>query len=364
MTSMREQSREHRPESPKHLQAGAEYQETNGHRTFKLERKLGEGGLGVVYLAKNLSNGMEVAIKFMKPEAQADKEFVDRFNREMIVAGRFTNPFILKTIDRIELNVGGETEVGFVTEYVKGRNLFQELQFSSSQDGIEGRMNPETAVEYVAELAVAIASMGQAGFVHRDVKPENVYLHTLPDGTKMALLGDFGLTNSAKDWKERSKKMTPEENEQAFIEAAHKRVTMQASVIGTPEYMSPDLFADSDVTEKSDVYALGVLCYRLLTGEMPFEFKSYDELKKKVKKSPPRSFEEVDAASVPKELQALVMRMLEKNPANRPDGMEVFETIKAWVKKNHPEKMNNIPFQYDFKRALSSAETPRVQNAA
>lgn len=361
---MSEFTREHRPEAPKTLQAGAEYQETNGHRTFKLERKLGEGGLGVVYLAKNMSNGMEVAIKFMKQPAQQQQDVVDRFNREIIVAGQFPNPFILKTIDRIELDVGGNTEIGFVTEYVEGRNLSQELAFASDKEGIQGRMDPETAVNYVAQLAIAASAMGKAGFVHRDIKPENVYLHTMPDGQKMALLGDFGLTNSVKHWEKQRKQLNPQEYEKAFMDAAHRRVTMHASVIGTPQYMSPDLYADSDVTEKSDVYALGVLFYQLLTGELPYAYSDLADLEKKVKKAPPRSFKEVDASSVPKELQDIVLRMLEKKPDNRPDGIEVYTLLKQWVKTNHPKNMDTIPFQYQFETPPSTNVSLKQDKAA
>ena len=361
---MSEQSREHRIEPPQTLQAGAEYQEVGTKRKFRLDRKLGEGALGVVYLATNLSNGMEHAIKFMKPQILKDQEFVDRFEREIAVGGQFPSPFILKVIDRVELSVGGEKQVGFVTEYVKGRNLLEELNYAEN-DGIQGRMRPEHVAEYIAEAALAISTMSKAGFVHRDIKPENIYLQTLPDGSKLVRIGDFGLTAPVKGWKYLRQEMNPPEHEKQFFDESHKRVTFHATVLGTPEYMSPDLFADTDVTEKSDIYALGVVCYQLLTGELPFTgYKNLDDLEKMVKKSPPRSFKEVDAQDVPQELQQLVMRMLEKKAKDRIDAMEVFEKMKEWVSKNHPKKMKEMPFMYDFKKPKSLEEALKEELAA
>ncbi len=153
------------------IEPGAEFQDKG--KTYQLQQKLGEGGWGSVYQALDKQTGMTRAIKFMSLGMRAYKGMEERFEREVTVPGQFSSPFILNSIDRIEIDTPDGKRIGFVTEFLKGKNLRTELDVHRVGD-VLGILEPELACEYIAEVALALAEMSEKGFAHRDLKPDNI----------------------------------------------------------------------------------------------------------------------------------------------------------------------------------------------
>ncbi|MBE3560531.1 MAG: serine/threonine protein kinase [Ktedonobacteraceae bacterium] len=200
---------------------------TIGH--YHIQRRLAKGGMSVVYLAQDTRTQQMVAIKMVHRSAG---EYCERFRRETHVVARLKHPHILPALDYGEY----ESWYYLVTPYIAYGTLHDRLA--------RGSLSQEEAGEILAQLADALQCAHEHGMVHRDIKASNVLLH---EG-KYVYLADFGLVKSAG--------------------AAHS-LTQSGYLIGTPEYMAPEL-VDTPPTVASDVYALGVLLYQMLTGRLPF----------------------------------------------------------------------------------------------
>lgn len=197
-----------------------------------LERKLGEGGMGAVWEARQLSLDRQVAVKILSPELSSDSQFVERFKREARLVGRLQSPFIVQVYD-----TGTEGDLGYIVmERLRGMSLQEKIDDS-------GPLGEDESIRMLSEIARGLAVAHSEGLVHRDIKPANIFLCS--DGTAKIL--DFGI--------------------------AHDRlsdITRTGEVLGTPNYMSPEHGAGKEVTEKSDLYALGATLYAALTGQPPF----------------------------------------------------------------------------------------------
>lgn len=317
--------------------------------TYQLDRLLGAGGMGFVFKAYRTNpfleegkKGVERAIKFIIPGTESNEVTMKRFEREIVVSARLTSPFVTRTIDRIETEIDGQKMIGLVTDFANASDLSQELR-KSYFEGKEGRMNPARAAEYMAEIAIALCDVEQAGAVHRDLKPANVFLQKLSDGTSIVQLGDLGIAKTDQDQFNADSEQMPgghlfEEN------------LTDGYLLGTPDYMSPEQARGMPLTNKSDIYAAGVMLYQMLTGGYPYDKKTnYIGKQTAHLLETPKGFAQVDAKDVPEELQQLVMSMLEKDPDKRPkDGVEVFSRLKAWIAKAHPDMLNQVPFMYRF----------------
>ena len=201
---------------------------------YSLERELGRGGMGVVYLAREVRLDRPVAIKLLPPEFAAQPQLRDRFMREARTAARLSHPYIvpIHSVDEI----GGF--VFYVMAYVDGETLGQRV-------ASRGPLPPHEATRILREVAWALAYAHAQGVVHRDVKPANILLER---GTERAMVTDFGIA-----------RLTQSGGETAIGE-----------VLGTPEYMSPEQAAGETLDGRSDLYALGVVGYFALTGTLPF----------------------------------------------------------------------------------------------
>ena len=222
-------------------------------RQYRIVRLLGRGGMGAVYLARDLTLDREVAIKVVKTETDS-REVYDRFRREAKTAARLSHPNV------VPLHAFGEVESMpyFVMGYVRGESLETRLRR-------EGKLSEDEARRVLAEIADALDHAHRQGVVHRDVKPDNVLLE---DESGRALLTDFGV----------AKAVGPGDSQ-----------TRVGSVVGTPHYMSPEQAAGrADVDGRSDIYSLGVMAYATLAGRLPFEGKSHEEiLAKHMTQDPP-----------------------------------------------------------------------------
>ena len=214
---------------------------------YHVLEKLGEGGMGQVYLAEHVKMGRKSALKVMRPSLVKDVDAITRFNREAANASRISHPNVAAVYDF------GETPDGLIylaMELVDGRPLSTVLAEQHS-------LTPARAAEIVRQTADALAAAHDLGIVHRDLKPDNIMLARGRDGADLVKVVDFGIAKVA--------------------DSDAQKVTKTGSIIGTPEYMSPEQLAGDPLDARSDVYALGLVAFAMLTGTLPFPSDSAQE---------------------------------------------------------------------------------------
>ncbi len=248
---------------------------------YHLLEQIGVGGMAQVYRATD-SAGQQVAVKILHPHLTADQGFVDRFGREAFAAASLDHPHIIRLLGH-----GVEDGLSYLAlELVEGPSL------KSLLAGREGPLAAEEAVTLVCAVADALAHAHSRGVVHRDIKPANILLRggRLDD----PVLSDFGVAR--------------------MVEATLD--TAAGSLLGTPTYMAPEQGQGQPGDERSDIYALGVILYELLTGRPPFEADSpYALILRHIHTPPPppRSLR----PDLPPALEAVLLRALAKEPAGR-----------------------------------------------
>jgi serine/threonine protein kinase len=256
---------------------------------YRVDRVLGEGGMGVVVAATDLQLERRVAIKFLLPDYAKHQEASQRFLREARAAVKIQSEHVARVID-VGTMEGGAPYM--VMEYLEGRDL-------SAVIDEHKRLPVEEAVAYVLEGCDAIAEAHSVGIVHRDLKPANLFLTRQPDGSVRIKVLDFGI----------SKAMVAGETDPSL--------TRTSSMMGSPLYMSPEQMKSAkNVDPRTDVWALGVILYELLMGTPPFDAESIPELSAKVLLEQPPSIRAA-RPDVPAALEAVVMHALEKDPAKR-----------------------------------------------
>jgi eukaryotic-like serine/threonine-protein kinase len=252
---------------------------------YTLERELGGGGMSRVFVAREEALGRDVVVKVLPPETAASVS-IERFKREIQLAARLQHPHI------VPLLTAGESEglPYFTMPFVEGESLRARL-------ARRGELPVAEAVRVLREIASALAYAHEHGVVHRDIKPDNVLL-----SGGAAMVTDFGVARAIS----------------ASSNAEHARITSLGVALGTPAYMSPEqASADPAVDHRADVYAFGVLAYELLTGQTPFGGRTPQGLLAAHVTEPPEPVLR-RRPSLPPGLAALVMRCLEKRPADRP----------------------------------------------
>jgi serine/threonine protein kinase/Tfp pilus assembly protein PilF len=248
---------------------------------YRIERKLGEGGMATVYLAEDLKHHRQVAIKVLKPELTAALG-AERFLREIQVTANLHHPHILPLFDSGE----ADGALYYVMPFVRGESLRDRLTR-------ERQLPVREAIRIIQQVAGALEVAHRQGIIHRDIKPENILLQ---DGE--ALLTDFGVAI-------------------ALAEAGAGRLTGTGLSVGTVQYMSPEqATADRDLDARSDVYALGAVTYEMLTGEPPVTGQTARALIAKLVTEPPTPLPSL-RDGIPPALNAAVMRALAKAPADR-----------------------------------------------
>ena len=255
---------------------------------YRVERLVGEGGMGYVVAARHTSLGELYAIKLL-PHA-ADETLRKRFLREAQAAGRITSAHIAKVYDV------GETADGtayMVMELLAGEDLDVKLQ----RDGAFG---VETAVDFIVQACEALAEAHDLGIVHRDVKPSNLFLTTSRSGRPMVKLLDFGISKGDAKGEQRVTKLTRAD-----------------SVLGSPQFMAPEqLVSSSDVDARADIWSLGVTLFELLTTEAPFDGDTMADLYAAILRNEPRPLTSV-RPDLPVDLERVVNRCLEKDAYDR-----------------------------------------------
>jgi tRNA A-37 threonylcarbamoyl transferase component Bud32 len=257
---------------------------------FRVEKVLGAGGMGVVVAARHVELRQRVALKFLLPAALGSAEHTERFLREAQAVVRLKSEHVAKVLDIGRLDDGAPY---IVMEYLDGSDLSHYL-------AEKGPLPVEEAVGYVLQACEALAEAHALGIIHRDMKPQNLFLTRRPDGRAQVKVLDFGISKTI-----------------SATSQAPLSLTRTSTIIGSPLYMSPEqMRSGKSATERSDIWSLGVIMYELLTGRVPFLAETMPDLCFKVAQDviiPPVDLR----ADIPVELSDVILRCLERDVAKR-----------------------------------------------
>ncbi len=289
---------------------------------YRIEGVIGTGGMGTVYLARQLSLDRPVALKVMSTAWASDPVFAARFVREAYAAAQLGHPNVVQIFDIGEC--GGARY--FSMEYVAGKCLADVIR-------LDGPLDVETAVGYALQAARGLKHAHDRGIIHRDVKPDNLLL----DKHGVVKVADLGLVKTP-DLSAHQDRLS--DSTDSGLHTIPPDMTGVRMALGTPAYMAPEQCRDATaVDHRADVYSLGCTLYALLTGRQPFDADDSLGLMKKQAFEPPVPPEQSNPR-VPPELSAVVLRMMAKRPDDRPRSMgEVVRTLEGWlgVRSNGPQ---------------------------
>jgi serine/threonine-protein kinase len=297
---------------------------------YKIVSRLGSGGMADVYLAEDQQLGRKVALKLLHRRFSADPGFVERFRREAQAAAGLQHPNIVSVYDR-----GTYEETYYIAmEYLPGRSLKQLIRDQAP-------LEPVRAIDLTIQILQAARFAHRHGVIHRDLKPHNVIV----DDSDHAKVTDFGIAR-----------------------AGASDMTETGSIMGTAQYLSPEQAQGHAVSASSDLYSVAVVLYELLTGRVPFDAESAVTIALKHVSESPTAPTRVNA-SVPLELEQVVMWALNKNPADRPQQADQFiaalerakESILAGRRGDRTAAMAAIAGVGAYKAAAATAiaEPPR-----
>jgi serine/threonine protein kinase len=260
---------------------------------YRIERIIGQGGMGVVVAAMHEQLGQRVAIKMLLQEAKASPNAIARFMREARAAASIRGEHVARVLDVGELE-GGAPYI--VMEYLEGRDLSETL-------AKDGPLMVEEAVSYVLQACEAIAEAHAAGIIHRDLKPSNLFVTSGPDGTPLVKVLDFGISKALLT----SGSGTGSEN----------KLTTTSSFVGSPVYSPPEqLVQSSDVDARADIWSIGTILFEALAGRAPFVGDSVMHVASRIFNEAPTPLSEL-RPDLPPELSAVVMRCLRKRREDR-----------------------------------------------
>ena len=270
---------------------------------YHVIKKLGEGGMGQVYLAEHVKMGRRSAIKVMNPSMVHDPDAVSRFNREAANASRITHPNVCAIYDF------GETPDGLIylaMEFIEGEPLTELLRR-------EDALAPGRAAHIFVQVADALQAAHDLGIVHRDLKPDNIMLTRGRDGSDVVKVVDFGIAK-------------------AIGGDDSQKVTKTGLVVGTPEFMSPEQLAGDKIDGRSDTYSLALVFFRMLTGKLPFEASTVQETMIKRLTDEPTTLAAARPDLVfPPGLQPTLDAALTRNPVERYQTVAKFASDVAGV---------------------------------
>src|SRR6478735_2434812 len=270
---------------------------------YRIERSLGRGGMGVLHLAIEPGLERRVALKLIAPEAAADEVFARRFAEESRIAASIEHPNVVPIYA-----AGEESGVPFIAmRYVSGADLAKRLNR-------EGRLDPATAVELIAQIGNGLDAIHAAGLVHRDVKPANVLLSD-GEGVGHAYITDFGVARNV---------------------ATESGLTQTGRFVGTLDYVAPEQISGGEIDARVDVYALGCLLFKLLTGEVPFP-KDGDAARLFAHLNDPPPAPSLYVPEVSMALDDVVIRAMSKSPDDRyPSAGDLGRAAQAALRGEQP----------------------------
>ena len=255
---------------------------------YKVMKKLGEGGMGTVYLAEHVKMGRKAALKVMNPGMGQDPDAISRFNREAANASRINHANVAAVYDF------GETKEGVIylaMEFIEGPSLTKVIEET-------GGLNPVRAADITRQAAEALAVAHDMGIVHRDLKPDNIMLAKGRDGADIVKVVDFGIAKAAAD--------------------ETQKVTKTGLVVGTPEYMSPEQLAGDKLDGRSDTYSLALVAFAMFTGKLPFPADTVQESMIARLTDRPKTLSEMrPVVAWPEAVQAVMDKALERDTGAR-----------------------------------------------
>lgn len=268
---------------------------------YRIETKIGAGGMGAVYRARRLLIGDDVAIKILHSE-QGDPRAAERFRREAQAAARLKHP------NAVTIHDFGVTEGGLqylVMELVEGESLGRIIKQ-------QGPLTPSATADIIRQVCEALDEAHSHNIIHRDIKPDNIIVKVHTNGLRVKVL-DFGIAKLRDD--------------------AAGNLTQTGSILGTPHYMSPEQCLGEELDSRSDIYSLGVVVYEMLTGVVPFRSPSSGAVIVQHVNQPPPSLRAINAG-ISIQVESVVLHALEKNRQARPQtpsafGQELTDAIKA-----------------------------------
>jgi len=273
---------------------------------YRIERLLGEGGMGMVYKAVHTTLGKPLAIKVLRPEVSKNEEILQRFRQEAQSASQIGNPHIIDISDFGTLPDGSTY---FVMEYLAGKSLTVAL--------FESKFSTTRTIHVIKQLAGALGAAHEIGIVHRDLKPDNVQLIERGGQKDFVKVLDFGI---------------------AKVGGSTSKLTQAGQVFGTPHYMSPEQCAGANVDQRTDIYAVGVMLYEMVCGKVPFDADNLmGILTKHLYENPVAPRDLAPPADCPPALEAIVMKCLQKKPDQRYQSMaELAADLEAFERGQVP----------------------------
>ncbi len=269
---------------------------------YQITTKLGEGGMGSVYLARNETIQQEIAIKILHGRAAESAEIVERFKREARVISMLTHPNIVRVF------IFGRTDQNLIymaMEFVKGRSLREQLQ--------QGLVDELTAIKIIKQCCSALAEAHDLGIIHRDLKPDNILLCEFRGEPSFVKVLDFGIA-----------KITEADGEQ------QQQLTQAGIVYGTPEYLSPEQAQAQELDRRTDIYSLGVILYEMMTGRVPFAAQSAVQVLTMHVFNEPEPAEQVAPQRVSPTMGAILRKAMAKKPEDRfKNAMDLFRALEA-----------------------------------
>ncbi len=306
---------------------------------YVLDERIGDGGMGTVYRARHARIGRVFAIKVLHRRLSEKAKLVRRFHREAEIAARLRHPNVAAVIDQ------GDTDDGLhflVMELAPGRSL---------ADLLGGAPMPaDRAIPLIRQMCDGLQHAHDAGLVHRDFKPENVIVEAQGDGREIARIVDFGVAILRDD-----------------VGAEHDRLTTAGIAIGTPHYMAPEQVRGDALDHRADLFALGLVCYEMLTGRLPFEGTGVEVAHANLERATPPMGMRTPTAEIDPLLEELVQQLLAKDPAQRPQSAsavrEVLDLI-VWNRSEAAVRLGVVPADDTPGAPVAELEPPPAPSSA
>lgn len=268
---------------------------------YLLTKKLGEGGMGAVYLAENKAIDQKIAVKVLHPSSAGSDEILQRFNREANTIARLTHP---NTIRVFIFGKTPESMIYMAMEYVSGISLREEMYQ-------RGPFDEQRAIAIMRQVLHALAEAHEMGIIHRDLKPDNIMLTHFRGVDDYVKVLDFGIA-----------KMTGPDGDN------QRKLTQAGVVYGTPEYLSPEQARGRDIDHRVDLYAMGIILYEMITGVVPFTGDTALKILSGHVYQPPPDPMTISDVRVAKPMRDIIMRAIQKKPEDRfQNGMEFLEAL-------------------------------------
>jgi serine/threonine protein kinase len=307
---------------------------TNGQQlgSYVILKKLGAGGMGEVYLAKDSRLDRTVALKVLSPDVSSDKRRMQRFRQEAKVASSLNQPNILTIYEFGEVN----NLTFLATEFIDGQTLRDHLR--------EKRLKLPEILDIVIQVLAALDAAHEASIVHRDIKPENVMIRRRDHVVKVL---DFGLA------KVTEKRPSVLVNHDSDLEAATEFKTAPGIIMGTINYMSPEQAQASAIDVRTDIWSTGVMIYEMVAGSMPFGGPTTSHTIVQILEKDPPPLSQVTKEPIPAELERIVSKAMAKDPDER------YQTAKDML-----IDLRHLKKQLDLKAEIDRTSSPEVQRVA